>query len=131
MADRRKMGNLDEIEGVDELSQESRDARIPSMFISSPPIRDSLQTLTSDKQDEVLADCLPYLKSGSKRPDHLGLGNSPKLNRHQHIAWLKADLEARKHVGYDSARPWFFYWDLSSLGILGENVLSYHDRQVG
>ena len=125
------MANFDEVDGVDELTEELGDAQMASIFTSPPPIQDSLQTQTSDKQDEVLADCLPFLKSGSKRPDHIGLGNLPRLNRAQHIAWLKADLEARKHVGYEAARPWFFYWDLTSLSILGENVLLYHDRQVG
>ena len=133
----KKMVTVREVEDTDdsasvtegrEFGTCSSQQELSSFLRSILPIQDSLQTKTSKKQLDVLQDCLPLLESVTQRSGELSLNTARSLDRDQHIAYLKADLEGRKNVAYEAARPWFPYWDLTSLSLLGEDVKSYHDR---
>ena len=94
---------------------------IPQYFSNPPVVKDSLVTATSSAQDKNLEECLPLLT------DPWGV---PRLDREQHIEFLKAALEEfpAKFVGVDASRPWMVYWGLTGLYLLGEDVTSYRTR---
>ena len=94
---------------------------IPQYFANPPVIKDSLVTATSSAQDENLEECLPLLTDSWR---------VPRLDREQHIEFLKAAIEEfpAKFVGVDASRPWMVYWGLSGLSLLGEDVTSYRPR---
>ncbi|KAK0672061.1 terpenoid cyclases/protein prenyltransferase alpha-alpha toroid [Cercophora samala] len=104
---------------------------IDPLFTSPPPLHDSLITPTSTLQDETLSDILPYL-STSPLPQDLFSYNAhgvPSLRREAHINFLHASLGRLpgRFVAADASRPWFLYWCLSGLAMLGEDVTQYRD----
>lgn len=103
---------------------------IPELFAAQPPVRDSLQTTTSKVQDETVEVCLPFLDGSNlaKTNDH-GL---PHLTRHKHAAFLHKQLGRLPgaFIGADASRPWFLYWCLNALRLLGEDVSSYRESLI-
>lgn len=100
-------------------------AMIPDLFTSLPPVRDELQSTTTVSQDDTVDLCLPFL-SGEKNDGCNDYG-VPGLDRERHIRFLHKQLG--KHpapfVAADASRPWFLYWSLNGLSLLGEDVSSY------
>lgn len=100
-------------------------AMIPDLFTSLPPVRDELQSATTVSQDDTVDLCLPFLSGGKDDGcNHYGV---PQLDRERHIRFLHKQLG--KHpapfVAADASRPWFLYWSLNGLSLLGEDVSSY------
>lgn len=103
---------------------------IPRLFSSNPPIRDALATASSRIQDDTVDVCMPFLT---------GYGHSicnthgvPRLMRDQHVKFLRKQLGKLPpmHKIIDPARPWMFYWCLSGLTLLGEDVAEYRSRLI-
>lgn len=106
---------------------------IPPLFTSKPVLRDSLHTDTSLLQDETVAEVLPFLDGtdGAKPSDRNAHG-VPHLDRERHATFLRRQLGhlPQMFTAADPSRPWFFYWCLSGLAILGEDVAVYRERLV-
>lgn len=103
---------------------------VPPLFTSWPPIRDDLETETSDSQDATVRECLPFLKgSGASRQEFYENG-LPRLDREKHIHFLHGTLKKMPgaFVGFDASRPWIIYWALTALSLLGEDIEPYRDR---
>ncbi|KAL8710712.1 MAG: hypothetical protein Q9220_004730 [cf. Caloplaca sp. 1 TL-2023] len=96
------------------------------------PIRDELETETSELQDDTIEECLSYLarclpSDPSGAFTHTTL---PGLARDKHIRYLHHSLETlpSAYVAYDASRPWLIYWVLTALSLLGEDVSQYRKR---
>lgn len=103
---------------------------IPHFFTSEPAIRDLLETDTSHLQDQTVAECLPFL-TGAQHDD-FNAYLVPHLDRPSHVRFLHRQL-GKLPAGFmsaDPSRPWFFYWCLAALSLLGEDVSSYRHRLV-
>lgn len=100
-------------------------AMIPDLFTSPPPVRDELQSATTVTQDDTVDLCLPFL-SGEKNEGCNGYG-VPHLDRERHIRFLHKQLGGfpAPFVAADASRPWFLFWSLNGLSLLGEDVSSY------
>lgn len=99
------------------------------------PIRDELETETSHAQDETVDLCWALLYSkGPKGPGDPGEDHQvqelPRLRREKHIAFLKAAMGTlpSRFVVVDASRPWIFYWALTGLQLLGEDVSAHRER---
>ena len=101
------------------------------------PIRDELETETSEAQDETFDLCLPLLSVESAELELAGQPEGkvyarglPKLERQRHVAFLKGALGTlpSAFVAVDASRPWLFYWTLMGLQLLGQDVSSYRAR---
>ena len=105
---------------------------VPSLFTDPPPIRDNLVTETSIKQDAAVEECLPFLAGaipGKTEFDYTPAGVS-RLERADHIDFLKDHLESARYMAYDASRPWVLYWCLTGLSLLGEDATPYRQRFV-
>lgn len=104
---------------------------IPDLFTYPPPVRDTLETDTSDSQDEVVRECLQYLNA---RDDHsvYNVHGVARLERERHKAFLHKGLAKypSQFVPADASRPWYLYWCLSALALLGEDVSGYREKLV-
>ncbi|KAF7547767.1 hypothetical protein G7Z17_g7511 [Cylindrodendrum hubeiense] len=103
---------------------------IPSLFTSDPPIRDTLETGSSRVQDATLDECLPFL-TGYQHSECNAHG-LPHLDRGRHINFLHKQLGKLPgaFTSADPSRPWFFYWCLAGLSLLGEDVAPYRERLI-
>lgn len=103
----------------------------PDLFTSLPPIRDELETNSSRTQDETVDICLPFLRGEDEDVGHYH-GSLPRLARQKHIKFLRNSLEGLpgRFLAADGSRPWFLYWCLSGLTLLGEDVTSYRSRVI-
>lgn len=106
---------------------------IPNLFCSPPPIKDDLITDSSTLQDDTVDECLPFLTNSTNIHAHVNAHGIPHLDRARHVAFLHKQLGKLppQFVAADPSRPWFFYWCLAALAILGENVEEYRSRLVG
>jgi protein farnesyltransferase subunit beta len=95
------------------------------------PIRDSLQTDTSEEQDETLEFVLPYLE-GNPNDYPLNIFGIPQLQREKHVAFLKQALGdyPSGFAMLDASRPWLVYWSLQGLSALGYDISEYRERYV-
>ncbi|KAK4219924.1 protein farnesyltransferase subunit beta [Rhypophila decipiens] len=105
---------------------------IPDLYTEPPPIRDALVTETSRVQDKTVDVCLPYLTG--EEDGHLVYNphGVPSLEREKHIGFLHKSLGRLPggFVAADASRPWFLYWALSGLVLLGEDVSSYREAVI-
>lgn len=101
---------------------------IPDLFTHAPPVRDPLVTGTSRVQDETVAACLPFL-SGEDDAVAYNEHGVPALDRERHIRFLHQSLGRLpgRFVAADASRPWFLYWCLSAMAMLGEDVTPYRE----
>ena len=106
------------------------DARptVPDLFQFHPRIRDSLETESTGFQDEVVELCLPHLSGFNVDPSKLNAHSIPKLEREQHVRFLKTSIRNARFTFLDASRPWVVYWCLTGLSILGEDVEVYRER---
>lgn len=105
----------------------------PDLFTKLPPIQDSLETGTSATQRATAEDCLPLHRGVIDLSTPLfdfSEKGVPRLRRDEHIAFLHDSLEEypATFVTIDSSRPWFLYWALMGLTLLGEDVTGYRKR---
>lgn len=102
---------------------------LPKLFTQDPPIHDSLQTETSRAQDQTVDECLPFLKGEHAPGNAYGI---PHIDRQRHIDFLHKMLGKLPgaFVAADPSRPWFFYWCLAALTLLGEDPALYRERLV-
>lgn len=103
---------------------------IPSIFTTLPPVRDLLKTKTSEHQDQTVEVCLPFMTAQSEEFSYYNEHGVPHLLRYSHINFCHKQLEALPggFARADAARPWFFYWTLTALSALGEDVSHYRER---
>ncbi|WZH48854.1 terpenoid cyclases/protein prenyltransferase alpha-alpha toroid [Fusarium acuminatum] len=103
---------------------------IPQLFTTEPPIHDSLPTESSYVQDETVKEVLPYLKA--EEHNYCNSHGLPHLDRRLHVSFLHKQLGKlpAAFTSADPSRPWFFYWCLSALVLLGEDVEMYRQRLV-
>lgn len=103
------------------------------------PIRDALETETSEAQDETFDLCLPLLSVSVEGAELELAGQAegtvyarelPRLERQRHVAFLEGALGTlpSAFVAVDASRPWLFYWTLTGLQLLGQDVSSYRAR---
>ena len=102
---------------------------VPELFTSLPPIWDRLRTESSAVQDETVEECLPFLK-GDAPEGYRNAHGLPHLDRVRHSRFLHRQLGdlPGAFTSADPSRPWFFYWCLAGLSLLGEDVASYRER---
>ncbi|KAI1933137.1 CAAX farnesyltransferase (FTase) subunit beta [Ophidiomyces ophidiicola] len=106
---------------------------VPDLFTRLPAIRDTLETKTSQVQEETVQTCLPFLQGVS---DTLyGPFNEhgiPSLYRETHVAYLYDALEdyPSGFAALDASRPWMIYWALIGLYLLGEDVTQLRRRVI-
>ncbi|KAL8828929.1 MAG: hypothetical protein Q9170_006388 [Blastenia crenularia] len=103
---------------------------IPDLFTTWPPVRDELETETSELQDETVRECLPFL-DGSVGAVYNEDG-VPILAREKHVEFLRDSLERMPagFVGLDASRPWIIYWALTALSLMGEDIEQYRERSL-
>lgn len=104
---------------------------IPDLFKQPPLVKDDLITETSKLQDQTVEHCLPFL-TGEDGPLELNAYGLPRLNREKHIKFLKQSLGPLpgRFVAVDASRPWYLYWCLSGLTMMGEDVSSYRESII-
>jgi protein farnesyltransferase subunit beta len=109
----------------------ARTSMIPDLFTSLPPIRDLLNTETSQVQDETIQECLPFL-SGTEEGITYNDHGVPHLDRKRHIAFLHKSLRKlpAPYVAADASRPWMFYWALAGLSAMGEDISEYREKII-
>ena len=119
------MDEADE-EFVEEIPSRHAFKMIPDLFTQDPPIRDALQTPTSIVQDETVELCQPLLAAEDEYFEYNEHG-VPQLLREKHSKFLHQHLQGLpgRFVAADATRPWFLYWCLAGLSLLGEDVTSY------
>lgn len=132
---------LDDSNRVEELSDSENEyedmgalakeelANIAYIESITAPIRDSLETETSQVQDETLQTILPFLE-GNPNDFPLNVFGLPKLQREKHIAFLKVALGdyPGQFAMMDASRPWLVYWSLQGLTALGHDISEYRER---
>ncbi|KIH87226.1 protein farnesyltransferase subunit beta [Sporothrix brasiliensis 5110] len=114
--------------------QAQPDVMIPEYFTHMPLVRDHLITDTSEMQESTAQMCLTDIfrqnvQSGDTPLNEFGV---PHLDRKRHARFLHKSLEPLPgiFVGYDPSRPWFLFWCLNGLHLLGEDVTPYRARLV-
>ena len=115
---------------MDDLSPLAGHPSVPSLFTEEPPLKDALVTKTSTAQEETAQTCVPLLAGaipGRTEFDFTPTG-VPRLERAQHVEFLRRNLQHAKYIPYDPARPWVIYWCLTALSLLGQDVGQYRDR---
>ncbi|CEI60981.1 unnamed protein product [Fusarium venenatum] len=103
---------------------------IPQLFTTDPPIHDELPTESSRLQDETIDEVLPFLNG--EEHQQCNSHGLPHLDRRRHVNFLHKQLGKlpAAFTSADPSRPWFFYWCLSALVLLGEDVEPYRERLV-
>ena len=111
--------------------QPTASAMIPEVFCRLPPVRDELVTKTSIDQDETVEKCLPFM-SGEDDDVPRNYQGVPRLDRSRHARFLRNQLGRLPgpFLAADASRPWFLYWCLNGLTLLGEDVSAYRDGLV-
>ncbi|KAI0477709.1 terpenoid cyclases/Protein prenyltransferase [Xylariaceae sp. FL0804] len=113
--------------------QQQQAPLVPDLFVDDPPIRDTLVTATSAMQDATVEECRPWLAA---EIDHVAAGCNahgvPHLDRPRHVRFLQKSLGRlpAPFTAADASRPWFFYWCLNGMALLGADVSAYRDRLV-
>ncbi|KAK4252411.1 terpenoid cyclases/protein prenyltransferase alpha-alpha toroid [Corynascus novoguineensis] len=104
---------------------------VPNLFTQGPPVRDPLVTATSEAQDETTDACVACL-SGKDEGIECNEHGVPRLDRERHVRFLHQSLGKLpgRFVAADASRPWFLYWCLSALAMLGEDVTSYRESII-
>ncbi|KXH55155.1 prenyltransferase and squalene oxidase [Colletotrichum salicis] len=104
---------------------------VPELFTASPPVRDTLTTATSYAQDATVRECVPLLAATDSDIDHNAHG-VPSILRDNHIKFLQKQLGRfpAPYVAADASRPWFLYWSLNALALLGYDTAVYREDLI-
>lgn len=99
---------------------------VPDLFTNLPLVRDALETPTLALQNQTVEECLPFL-SGEGQLFEKNENGVPRLLRESHARFLRTSLGRLpgRFVAADASRPWFLYWCLSGLTLLGQDVSCY------
>ncbi|KAL2873861.1 CAAX farnesyltransferase (FTase) subunit beta [Colletotrichum sp. CLE4] len=128
----RSDSDVDE-EFIDDLSDLGIEANsvVPELFTASPPVRDTLPTATSYAQDATVRECVPLLAATDSDIDHNAHG-VPSILRDNHIKFLQKQLGRfpAPYVAADASRPWFLYWSLNALALLGYDTAVYREDLI-
>ncbi|KZL76269.1 farnesyltransferase subunit beta (prenyltransferase and squalene oxidase) [Colletotrichum tofieldiae] len=121
---------IDDSASDDVLSIEPN-AAVPDLFTQPPPVRDALTTATSQAQDETVRECVPLLAATDGDIDYNAHGVSSLL-RDNHIRFLQKQLGRfpAPYVAADASRPWFLYWSLNALALLGYDTAVYREDLI-
>lgn len=113
------------IEGIE------TNSTVPELFTASPPVRDTLPTATSYAQDATVRECVPLLAATDSDIDH-NAHRVPSLLRDNHIKFLQKQLGRfpAPYVAADASRPWFLYWSLNALALLGYDTAVYREDLI-
>lgn len=104
---------------------------VPQLFTSLPPIKDDLETESSQIQDSTVEEILPWMTLEQiENPEELNSHGVPVLQRSNHIKFFKKldELLPPPYVAADATRPWMVYWALAGLGMLGGEISEYEAR---
>lgn len=139
-ADFENLEDVDDVEDVEDMGAFNphhvatayQAAALPFYLTEFPKIRDFLQTNTSEEQDKTVLEVLPWM-TGLTEEGRKGVpfeDGVPSLLRAEHIAFLHKWLGRLPPgaVSADASRPWFLYWCLLGLSILGEDISPYTER---
>ncbi|OHE94247.1 prenyltransferase and squalene oxidase [Colletotrichum orchidophilum] len=104
---------------------------VPELFTASPPVRDALPTATSSIQAETVRECVPLLAATDSDIDYNAHG-VPSLLRDNHVKFLQKQLGRfpAPYVAADASRPWFLYWSLNALALLGYDTAVYREDLI-
>ncbi|PHH55804.1 Protein farnesyltransferase subunit beta [Ceratocystis fimbriata CBS 114723] len=91
-----------------------------------------LATRTSEQQEETLQALMPYLAADLSNKFNYNKHGIASLERPRLAIFLKRILSGLPSPYYaaDASRPWFLYWCLGALALLGEDVSEYRDGMV-
>jgi protein farnesyltransferase subunit beta len=111
------------------IATEQEQANIAYLERVRVPIRDKLETDSSEVEAETLGVVLPFLE-GNPNDFPLNDFGIPQLQRPKHVAFLKQALGSypSQFAMMDASRPWLVYWSLQGLSALGEDILEYRER---
>jgi len=104
---------------------------IPDLFTQRREIRDELVTPTSVTQDETVDSMAQNLNGRADRLRYNAHG-VPRLERKKHVRFLQNTIGPfpSQYLHADASRPWYIYWSLAGLALLGEDVSSYSGRLI-
>jgi protein farnesyltransferase subunit beta len=93
------------------------------------PIKDQLQTDSSEVEAETLEAVFPFLE-GNPNDFPLNVFGIPQLQRKKHVAFLKQSLGdyPSGFAMMDASRPWLVYWSLQGMSALGYDISEYRER---
>lgn len=123
-----ELSDSDEYEDMGTATAEEQ-AHIAYLESVRIPIRDALQTETTQVQDDTYKIILPYLE-GNPNDFTLNAFGIPKLQREKHFVMLKMILGdyPGRFAMMDASRPWIVYWGLQSMTALGLDISGYQKR---
>lgn len=104
---------------------------VPKLFTHPPPIKETYSTQSLEVQIETMHECMPLLSGLSETVEHTRHG-VPRLRREAHVKFLQKQLGMLppQFMVADASRPWFLFWCLNGLAILGEDVSVYRKQLV-
>ncbi|KAI9752990.1 MAG: hypothetical protein M4579_005375 [Chaenotheca gracillima] len=119
----------------------AQNSTIPSLFTNPPFLKDPLTTVTSEAQDAVVEQCLPFMSGAPVADDEddadpetltPNARGVPRLLRQKHVEFLEGALGKLPagFMGMDATRPWMLYWALNGLMLLGEDISVYRERVI-
>ena len=108
---------------------EEEQANIAYLESVRSPIKDQLQTDSSEVEAETLEVVLPFLE-GNPNDFPLNVFGIPQLQKKKHVAFLKQSLGdyPSGFAMMDASRPWLVYWSLQGLSALGHDISEYQER---
>jgi len=121
----------DGFENIADEFQAKASLAVPRLFTSPPPVQEDHWTHTLEVQTDTMHECLPLLAGNSTTVEHNRHG-VPRLRREAHAKFLHLQLGRLppQFIVADASRPWFLFWCLNGLAILGEDVSIYRQQLV-
>ncbi|CRK37961.1 hypothetical protein BN1708_016598, partial [Verticillium longisporum] len=104
---------------------------VPAIFTSPPPIKETHRSHTLTQQNATMHECLPLL-AGYSDTLELNRHGVPRLRREAHVKYLHKQLGKlpAPYLIADASRPWFLFWSLNGLALLGEDVSMYRQQLI-
>ncbi|KAG7123451.1 Protein farnesyltransferase subunit beta like protein [Verticillium longisporum] len=104
---------------------------VPAIFTSPPPIKETHRSHTLTQQNATMHECLPLL-AGDSDTLELNRHGVPRLRREAHVKYLHKQLGKlpAPYLIADASRPWFLFWSLNGLALLGEDVSMYRQQLI-
>lgn len=104
---------------------------VPRLFIDPPPVHEDFSTHTLEVQIKTMDECVRNLAATSTQLDYNHHG-VPRLRREAHAKFLKKQLGTlpAPFLVADASRPWFLFWCLNGLALLGEDTTAYREQVI-
>ncbi|GKT86215.1 farnesyltransferase subunit beta [Colletotrichum tofieldiae] len=115
-----------------ESSQRPPESDVDEEFIDDSASDDVLSIEpNAAAQDETVRECVPLLAATDGDIDYNAHGVSSLL-RDNHIRFLQKQLGRfpAPYVAADASRPWFLYWSLNALALLGYDTAVYREDLI-